>query len=55
MMQSWYFDELKARIDLALENLAYKLQQRRLTLPYRQTVARSTLQKVVRYLREILG
>ncbi|KAL8724801.1 MAG: hypothetical protein Q9166_007747 [cf. Caloplaca sp. 2 TL-2023] len=53
-MLSWHLDYLKANPDVELTNLAYTLQHRRSTLPYRKAIAASNIQRAIQSLHSIL-
>ncbi|KAI4256356.1 MAG: hypothetical protein LQ352_002121 [Teloschistes flavicans] len=51
---SWHLQYLKANPDVGLTDLAYTLQHRRSTLPYRKAIAAPDLQTATQTLRKVL-
>ncbi|KAL8809367.1 MAG: hypothetical protein Q9200_003471 [Gallowayella weberi] len=53
-MLSWYLDYLQANIEIELTDLAYTLQHRRSTLPYRKTIVASNVHAAIQSLQNII-
>ena len=53
-MLSWHLDYLKANPNIELVDLAYTLQHRRSTLPYRKIIAAENVQTAIRSLQSLV-